>query len=217
MNPRAICHDQLGPKKTQKFERCVRHVKKAMNEGIDPYEVVLEHKILSLVEKHVSPKMKKGELMDLIGNKNMNLPIGKLGSMGAKTVDDDLDIETKPYKSKPDFDSDEILKYIKELQKKEEERRRTLERKRKKEEEEKKHSKEKEEEKRTVKPEKSETKESTETSPVKPAKPGTKTPPKTTPSHPGKNPNPGVKPSPKAEKAKENMISSIIKILKKGK
>lgn len=144
VNPWAVCHSQLGPKKTAKFERCVKNVKKSIKEGTDPYKAVLEEKVLSLVEKHVKPKMKKGELMDLIGKKKMNLPIGKLGSMGVTTED-------------------------------------------------------------------------TETAPVKPAKPGTKTPPKTTPSHPGKNPNPGVKPAPKAEKAKENMISSIIQILKKGK
>ena len=27
-NPWAICHAQLGPKKTEKFERCVKKVKK---------------------------------------------------------------------------------------------------------------------------------------------------------------------------------------------
>jgi len=51
-------------------------------------------------------------------------------------------------------------------------------------------------------------------------KPGTKEPPSPvkTPSHPGKNPNPGVKESPKAidaEKAKEKIIDTIMKMLKK--
>jgi len=55
-----------------------------------------------------------------------------------------------------------------------------------------------------------------------PPKPGTKTPPKPTktPVHPGKNPNPETNPSPKAkgispEEAKEKIIDTIIKMLKK--
>ena len=53
-------------------------------------------------------------------------------------------------------------------------------------------------------------------------KPGTKEPPSPvkTPSHPGKNPNPKVNPAPKAkeitpEEAKEKIIDTIIKMLKK--
>jgi hypothetical protein len=51
-------------------------------------------------------------------------------------------------------------------------------------------------------------------------KPGTKQPPSPvkTPSHPGKNPNPGVREAPKAidaEEAKEKIIDTIMKILKK--
>jgi heme-binding NEAT domain protein len=60
------------------------------------------------------------------------------------------------------------------------------------------------------------------TAPVKEpkTKPGTKQPPSPvkTPSHPGKNPNPGVKEAPKAidaEKAKEKIIDTIMKMLKK--
>jgi hypothetical protein len=53
-----------------------------------------------------------------------------------------------------------------------------------------------------------------------PTKPGTKTPPKPRPSHPGKNPNPGEKDAPKAqktspEKAKNEIIDVIIKMLEK--
>ena len=63
--------------------------------------------------------------------------------------------------------------------------------------------------------------EDTTTAPTKPktepkVKPGTKTPPK--PFNPGKNPNPGEKTTPKAmtpEKAKEEIINAIIKILSK--
>jgi len=60
------------------------------------------------------------------------------------------------------------------------------------------------------------------TAPVKEpkTKPGTKEPPSPvkTPLHPGKNPNPGVKEAPKAidaEKAKEKIIDTIMKMLKK--
>lgn len=62
------------------------------------------------------------------------------------------------------------------------------------------------------------------TAPVKDpkTKPGTKEPPSPvkTPSHPGKNPNPKVNPSPKAknvdpEEAKEKIIDTIMKMLKK--
>jgi hypothetical protein len=60
------------------------------------------------------------------------------------------------------------------------------------------------------------------TAPVKEpkTKPGTKQPPSPvkTPSHPGKNPNPGVKEAPRAvdaEEAKEKIIDTIMKMLKK--
>jgi len=68
-NPWAICHSQVGPKKSRKFERCVRAVKKSMQENKNPFDVILENKILSLVEKHLNPKMTKGELMNLLGKK----------------------------------------------------------------------------------------------------------------------------------------------------
>jgi hypothetical protein len=71
-NPWAICHSQVGPKKSRKFERCVRAVKKSMQENKNPFDVILENKILSLVEKHLNPKMTKGELMNLLGKKMVN-------------------------------------------------------------------------------------------------------------------------------------------------
>ena len=69
INPWRICHSQLGPKKTPKFERCVKAIKQSMNEGKNIFSVILENKILSLVEKHLNPKMTKGELMSLLGKK----------------------------------------------------------------------------------------------------------------------------------------------------
>jgi hypothetical protein len=87
-NPLAICHAQVGPKKSAKFERCVRQVKKQMQENKLPFDRILENKILSLVEKHLKPKMKKGDLMNLISKKKMKLPICKLGSMGGNVSED---------------------------------------------------------------------------------------------------------------------------------
>jgi hypothetical protein len=71
-NPFSICHSQVGPKKTRKFERCVKAVKEAISENKNPFDVILENKILSLVEKHLNPKMTKGELMNLLGIKIVN-------------------------------------------------------------------------------------------------------------------------------------------------
>lgn len=71
-NPFAICHSQVGPKKTPKFERCVRQVKQSMKENKNLFDVILKNKILSLVEKHLNPKMTKGELMNLLGKKMVN-------------------------------------------------------------------------------------------------------------------------------------------------
>jgi hypothetical protein len=82
INPWRICHSQVGPKKTPKFERCVRAVKQSIGEGKNPFSVLLEEKILSLLETHLRPKMTKGELMDLLGKKTMKTPIGRLNSIG---------------------------------------------------------------------------------------------------------------------------------------
>jgi len=94
-NPWAICHAQLGPKKTAKFERCVKDIKKQISEGKDPFAVLLENKIVALLEKHIQPKMKKKELLDLINNKKMKQPIGKISSLGMME-DDTTTAPTKP-------------------------------------------------------------------------------------------------------------------------
>lgn len=77
----AICTSQLGnefgttkrnlwtPKQNNKYERCVKAIKQSVNEGNDVTSVFLENKILSLIEKHIQPKMSKGDLMDLINKK----------------------------------------------------------------------------------------------------------------------------------------------------
>jgi hypothetical protein len=65
-NPWAICHAQVGPKKTRKFERCVMSVKKQLKEGKNPVSLFLETQIERIVEKHIPPRITKGDLMRVI-------------------------------------------------------------------------------------------------------------------------------------------------------
>jgi hypothetical protein len=65
-NPWAICHAQVGPKKTRKFERCVMSVKKQLKEGKNPVSLFLESQIQKIVEKHMPPKITKGDLIKYI-------------------------------------------------------------------------------------------------------------------------------------------------------
>jgi len=65
-NPWAICHAQVGPKKTRKFERCVMAVKKQLKEGKNPVSLFLENQITKIVEKHIPPRITKGDLMKYI-------------------------------------------------------------------------------------------------------------------------------------------------------
>ena len=62
-NPWAICHAQVGPKKSRKFERCVREVKKSLKEGKNPVSLFLENEIMRIVEKHIPPRITKGDLI----------------------------------------------------------------------------------------------------------------------------------------------------------
>ena len=65
-NPWAICHAQVGPKKTRKFERCVMSVKKQLKEGKNPVSLFLETQIQRIVEKHIPPRITKGDLLKVI-------------------------------------------------------------------------------------------------------------------------------------------------------
>ena len=62
-NPWAICHAQVGPKKTRKFERCVKSVKKQLEEGKNPVSLFIESQILKIVEKNLPPRITKGDLL----------------------------------------------------------------------------------------------------------------------------------------------------------
>jgi hypothetical protein len=130
----SICHSQVGPKKSRKWERCVREIKKQLGEGKNPVSLFLENEIMKIVERNIPPRITKGDLVKY------------LSEAGPATAP-----------SKP------------------------------------------------------------KTSPTtKPGKPATRP----RPSHPGKNPNPGEKESPKAqkisaEKAKDEVIDVIMQLLQK--
>jgi hypothetical protein len=62
-NPWAICHSQVGPKKSRKWERCVKEVKKQLEEGKNPVSLYLESQIMKIVEKNLPPIINKGDLI----------------------------------------------------------------------------------------------------------------------------------------------------------
>jgi hypothetical protein len=62
-NPWAICHSQVGPKKSRKWERCVREIKKQLGEGKNPVSLFLENEIMKIVERNIPPRITKGDLV----------------------------------------------------------------------------------------------------------------------------------------------------------
>ena len=62
-NPWAICHSQVGPKKSRKWERCVKQVKKQLGEGKNPVSLFIENQIMNIVEKNLPPRITKGDLV----------------------------------------------------------------------------------------------------------------------------------------------------------
>jgi hypothetical protein len=62
-NPWAICHSQVGPKKSRKWERCVKEVKKQLGEGKNPVSLFIESQIMKIVEKNLPPRITKGDLI----------------------------------------------------------------------------------------------------------------------------------------------------------
>ena len=65
-NPWAICTSSVGRKDKKKYERCVMDVKKSIKEGKDPINLFLEEKIVSLLEKHIQPKISKKDFLQMI-------------------------------------------------------------------------------------------------------------------------------------------------------
>jgi hypothetical protein len=62
-NPWSICHSQVGPKKSRKWERCVKAVKKQLGEGKNPVSLFLENEIMRIVERNIPPRITKGDLV----------------------------------------------------------------------------------------------------------------------------------------------------------
>jgi len=67
----SICHSQVGPKKSRKWERCVREIKKQLKEGKNPYLPIMEAALAKMVEKHISPKMTKSELINTLSEQGI--------------------------------------------------------------------------------------------------------------------------------------------------
>ena len=62
-NAFSICHSQVGPKKSRKWERCVKEVKKQLGEGKNPVSLFIENQIMKIVEKNLPPRITKGDLV----------------------------------------------------------------------------------------------------------------------------------------------------------
>ena len=174
-NPWAICHSQVGPKKTRKFERCVQAVKKSLKEGKNPLSLFLENEIMRIVEKHIPPRISKGDLLQYLSEDTETAPAKPKTKPTTKPT-------PKPRPKNPGHNPNPGEKEAPRAKK--------------------------------------EMGEDTTTAPSKPTtKPTTKPTPKPRPKSPGHNPNPGEKEAPRAispEKAKNEVINSIMKILNNG-
>jgi hypothetical protein len=85
-NPWAICTSQLGKefgtknrsqwsaKEKNKYERCVKDVKKSLKEGKNPVSLFLESQIEKLVENNLPPKITKGDLLKYLKESSKSSP-----------------------------------------------------------------------------------------------------------------------------------------------
>lgn len=73
-NPWAICHSQVGPKRTRKFERCVKSVKKQLEEGKNPVSLFIESEIIKIVERNLPPRITKGDLLKYLSEAPTEAP-----------------------------------------------------------------------------------------------------------------------------------------------
>jgi hypothetical protein len=192
-NPWAICHSQVGPKKSRKWERCVREVKKQLKEGKNPVSLFIENQIMRIVEKNLPPRITKGDLIKHLSESE------NFATKHLQSFDKTSNTETAPAKPKtkpttkpntkpqrpahpgknPNPGENPAPKAKKEV----------------------------DENNPSVAPSKPKTKPTT--------KPGTKP---QRPAHPGKNPNPGENPAPKAKKpsaeeAKDKIMDVILNLL----
>ncbi len=95
-NAWAICTTTMGDefgttkrsdwsdKQLDKYERCVRDVKKSVKEGKDPYHFLIEKEIVSLVERNLSPKMTKSDFLKTIMESPTTAPTKPTTKPGVK-------------------------------------------------------------------------------------------------------------------------------------
>ena len=189
-NPWAVCTSSVGRKDKKKYEDCVMGVKKKLKEGKNPYEYLIESKMEEIVESHLSPKISKKELIQIIQEKKMMMkkPIGKSTMIGGevgetKTKEKEKERVTTQPKTKPTSPN-------------------------------KNPSKAPHPAKAMMKGETMEGDTKTAPAPVR----TTPAQPKTRPASPNRNPNPDIKPAPaKAEQKKEEIINAIAKLIGKGR
>ena len=72
--PASICHSQVGPKKSRKWERCVKEVKKQLGEGKNPVSLFIENQIMNIVEKNLPPRITKGDLVKYLSEAPSTAP-----------------------------------------------------------------------------------------------------------------------------------------------
>jgi len=106
----SICHSQVGPKKSRKWERCVREIEKQLGEGKNPVSLFLENEIMKIVERNILPRITKGDLIKHL-NEEENFATKHLQSFGKKSspkVKKEVDEQnpspaptTKPAPTKP--------------------------------------------------------------------------------------------------------------------
>lgn len=190
-NPWAICTASVGRSNKRKYERCVKDVKKSLKEGKNPLSLFLESEIMRIVEKHIPPKIKKGDLMKFI---NENSPTTAPSKPKTKPTTKPGKPDVKPSQpSKPSHPFKNPNPGEKEVPKAK--------------------RKETNEAGPAIAPSKPKTEPTT-----KPGKPGVKPSNPVKPAHPLRNPNPGEKEVPKAvspEDAKDKVIDVIMNILQK--
>ena len=111
-NPWAICTSSLSDEfgtsersewtkgQMNKYERCVKGVKKTIEEGKNPYEFLIEQKMSEIVEKHLTPKISKKDLLEAIRVKKLNEspdPLTKPKPGVKPDTDTDFDPFDEPY------------------------------------------------------------------------------------------------------------------------
>jgi hypothetical protein len=70
-NPYAICTSSVGRDDKKKFERCVMDVKRNIKEGKNPYLPIVESSLLKMIEKHISPKISKIDLLNTLSEQGI--------------------------------------------------------------------------------------------------------------------------------------------------